>query len=323
MKILINGAATISEIPGLEDAEKYADLLFADNEQRLSEQLPDADILLGWNFRGRVLENHWGRAERLKWIHWCGAGVDAVLFDGLVNSDVVLTNSRGIFDLPMAEYVLGYMLSETKQFPASAAAQSEKRWEYRVSPRLAGQTVVIFGVGSIGRTVARLLKSVGLRVIGVGRRKRSGDGVFECIESEASSVKVIKWADWIIGVLPSTVETNDYFDSAIFQWMKPTARFVNIGRGSAVDEPALIKSLENHTIAGAMLDVFKQEPLAEDSPLWTTENLVISPHISGDYNEYQKDIVALFLENLKCYRESKPLKNIVDKKLGFVRSEPV
>jgi phosphoglycerate dehydrogenase-like enzyme len=321
MKILINGAAHISEIPGLEDAEINAELLFAADELQLGKLLPDAEILLGWNFRGRELESYWSQARKLQWIHWCGAGVDAVLFDGLANSEVTLTNSRGIFDLAMAEYVLGYILSETKQFPASAAAQAERRWDYKISPRLAGQTAVIFGVGSIGRAVAALLKAAGLRVIGVGRSKRGGDGVFECIESQSSSGEVIKQADWIIGVLPSTGDTMDFFDSEIFQSMKPTARFINIGRGTAVDESALIESLAHHRIAGAMLDVFKQEPLPEDSPIWTTENLVVSPHISGDYNEYPSDIVALFLDNLECYMEGNPLKNIVDKKLGFVRTD--
>ncbi len=321
MKILVNGASQVSDTPGLEKASEIASLSFASDEQQLHDQLPETEVLLGFNYRGKELQNQWDRAKKLKWIHWCGAGVDAVMFDGLKNSDVTLTNARGIFDQPMAEYVLGYMLAETKQFAKTMQAQSNRRWDYKISPQLSGQTAIIFGVGSIGRVIAGLLQAVGVRVIGVGRNERNNDSVFGKVESLDAAMGLVERVDWVIGVLPSTDDTSDFFSREMFEAMNPSARFINVGRGTAVDESALIEALASHQIAGAMLDVFKQEPLPEDSGLWDAENLFISPHISGDYDEFQQDMIAQFLNNLGRYTTGRPLQNVVDKKLGFVMSD--
>ena len=132
----------------------------------------------------------------------------------------------------------------------------------------------------------------------------------------------MKWpadADWVIGVLPGTEETRAFFDAGFFAAMKPTARFINIGRGMSVDEPALLDALQSGGIAGAGLDVFATEPLPDDDPLWSAPNLIVSPHISGDYLEYQQDLVAQFLGNVDRYLSGEPLINVVDKAAGYVR----
>jgi phosphoglycerate dehydrogenase-like enzyme len=318
MKILVNGAAKLSVIPGLEVVTSYAQVAFAPDEVHLANELPDAEILLGWDFRGRELSRQWQHAHRLKWIHWCGAGVDAVLFDELIQSDVILTNAQGLFDRAMAEYVLGYMLMATKQFIASWECQKDRHWQYRLPPMLCGQRAVIVGVGSIGREIATLLKAVGVQVTGVGRRARMGDPVFERIDAPSNMLQAVSEADWVIGVLPATPSTENVFNQLVFDAMAPTARFVNVGRGSAVDEPALLGALETGEIAGAMLDVFRQEPLPASDPLWQAPHLVISPHISGDYTGFHRDIVRQFVDNLTHYRSGAELFNVVDKRLGFV-----
>ncbi len=318
LKIVIQGASSLDDVPGIAAvAERYRFACAPDNAS-LGAELPEAEVLLGWNFRGRELSDNWTRATDLKWIHWGGAGVDAALFPELIDSDVVLTNSRGLFDRPMAEYTLGYMLSEIKLLPETLHLQHEKRWQHRYSAKLAGQSAVIYGVGSIGREIARLLRAVGVEVRGVGRRARSGDPDFGTVYGPDDKLNALAGADWAIGILPGTPTTVDYFDAAFFAAMPPQARFINLGRGTAVIEDDLVAALEASAIAGALLDVFRDEPLPSESPLWSVRNLTVSPHLSGDYAGYPADIAQLFFDNLERYAAGRPLLNVVDKQLGFV-----
>ena len=318
MKLLVNGATSADELPGFDVLKIPGEVCFAPDQPSLQQHLPGTDVLLGWNFRGRQLQDSWSAVDSLKWIHWCGAGVDAVLFPELANSDVVLTNSRGIFDTAMAEYVLGYMLYEVKKFPATLAAQKEKRWDYKMTRKLAGQTAAIVGVGSIGREVARLLQAVGVNTIGVGRSERDNDALFGRIRSVSDVHDIVADVDWVVGVLPSTAKSDGIFDAEFFSAMNSSARYINIGRGRAQDETALVAALEKGSIAGAMIDVFCEEPLPTESPLWNAPNLFVSPHMSGDFAEFEEDLVKLFLKNMQHYVDGYSLLNVVDKRLGFV-----
>ena len=320
MKIVVHGAAGLDDVPGLQEAGIDAEIAFAPDEESLGAQLPGAEILFGWDFRGRDLVSQWHRADGLKWIQWCGAGVDAVLFPELAASATILTNARGIYDRAMAEYVLCYMLSEVKDFRTTWTCQAERNWNYRKTAKLAGSQAAIFGVGGIGREMAGLLKAVGVEVTGVGRNARDGDPLFGAVHGQSDAHAVAARADWVIGILPGTEQTRDYFTEDFLAAMKPTARFINIGRGNALDEAALVAALETGSIAGAMLDVFLTEPLPPDSPLWSAPNLVVSPHMSGDHTDCDADVLALFLENFRRYTAGDELINVVDKKLGFVRS---
>ena len=317
-RVLIQGAATASDVPGIDSLSDRVDLVFAPDEESLARELPGCEILLGWNFRGRELAQQWQHAVDVRWIHWCGAGVDAVLFEGLKNSDVVLTNARGIFDRAMAEYVLGYMLAEVKDFRTTLQNQADHQWNYRTTGKLSGNHVLVFGVGSIGREIARVLHAIGLSVSGVGRTERNDDPDFVKVYASSSVDDAIQGADWVIGILPSTPSTERCFDSTFFTKMNSHARFINIGRGKAVVEADLLSALRNQSIAGAMLDVFDNEPLDSNDSLWDAPNLFISPHISGDYHGHTGDLVSLFKQNLDNYLAGNNLQNIVDKNLGFV-----
>ena len=319
VKIVVNGASQLDDVPGLSELDGAHNLVAAGDEAALAAALPGTEVLLGWNFRGRDLENCWAHADTLKWIHWCGAGVDAVLFPELTESDVVLTNARGLFDRAMAEYVLGLMLAHAKGFDELYASRAKRAWYYRMTECIAGTRAVIFGVGSIGREVASVLRGVGIEVTGIGRSARSGVPVFGKVHAADDAGSLLAAADWVIGVLPDTAETHGYFDAAFFARMKPTARFYNIGRGTAVDEAALIAALEARTIAGAGLDVFANEPLAQDDPLWAAPNLIISPHISGDFIGHREAMVEQFIGNLERYLRGGDLFNVVDKQAGYVR----
>lgn len=320
MKVVILGASSPEDVPGLETIADSLELAFAPDSASLGVELPGSEILLGWDFKGGEVVQQWHRAQDLKWIHWCGAGVDALMFDGLRKSEVILTNAGGIFDRAMAEYVLGYMLIETKGFMTARKDQREHNWNPRQVVKLQGDSVLIFGSGSIGREMARLLKSIGLKVSGVGRSERENDPDFDRIYASSDIDKVLSKSDWVVGVLPSTTATARYFDSAFFGKMNNGARFINVGRGNAVVEEDLLKALEGNVIAGAMLDVFNTEPMGKHDPLWDAPNLLVSPHISGDYQGYEEDIVNRFKDNLGRYMSDQPLRSIVDKVLGFVPS---
>ncbi len=321
MKVVILGASSPEDVPGIETIADTVELAFAPDETSLGIELPGSEILLGWDFQGGEVIHQWHSAQDLKWIHWCGAGVDAVLFDDLRKSDVILTNAGGIFDRAMAEYVLGYMLIETKGFMIARKDQHEHRWNPRPVMKLQGDSVLIFGSGSIGREMARLLRSNGLKVSGVGRSERQNDPDFDRIYASSDIGEVLSNTNWVIGVLPSTAETTGYFDADFFAGMNSGARFINLGRGSAVVEQDLLQALEASIISGAMLDVFNTEPMEEDDPLWDAPNLFVSPHISGDYQGYDEDIVNQFKANLDRYMNDQPLLSIVDKVLGFVPSK--
>ncbi len=321
MKIVINGPTTPDEVPGLIAIASETDLVCAPDEERLAEALLGADILLGWNFQSRDMRDLWHKANNLKWIHWCGAAVDRVMSPELRASEITLTNARGIFDSVMAEYVLGYMLSELKLFRETWRLQDQKHWQTRLTGKLAGSQAVIFGVGSIGRETARLLRSVGVKVSGVGRRARENDPDFGTIFGPDRALEAIEDADWVIGLLPLTEETTLYYGTKFFDAMKQEARFMNLGRGESVDESAIIECLEQGKIAGAMLDVFHNEPLDQNRPIWEAPNIVISPHTSSYYAEYEEDMANQFLNNFARFKKQEPLENVVDKSVGFVPSK--
>ncbi|MEM7196243.1 MAG: D-2-hydroxyacid dehydrogenase [Pseudomonadota bacterium] len=317
MKIVINGADSAGDVPCSDLIPSSFQAVYVNSENALAAALPGAEVLVGWAFADRSLENCFRHADRLKWVHCCSAGVDAVMFPALQESDVIVTNSRGLFDKPMAEYLLGYMLGQNKKFNDTRTGQVSKNWAYQETISLQGQTAVIFGVGSIGREFARYLKFMGVGVSGVGRRYRENDPDFGTIFGAESRLEVIKDADWVVAVMPDTPETHDYFDSEFFNAMKVSSRFVNLGRGTAVDETALAVSLNESRIAGALLDVFKSEPLPVDHAFWECKNLMISPHMSGDFQGYREELFKIFIANLERYSGGLPLQNPVDTRVGF------
>lgn len=318
MKIVIGGAAGYDEVPGLHKVAGRYDIAFAPDDVSLKEYLPEAEIFVSWSFRGSGLEKNWALAKRLKWVHWCGAGVRPALFEGLVASDVTLTNARGIFDQAMAEYVLATMLAFGTGLPQMQEEQRARRWTYRQSELIGGTRAVIFGVGSIGQRIAQLLQAVGVAITGVGRTARATSTIFGNVLGRNDRISAIGEADWVIAVMPETSETDGYFGVEEFAAMRPSARFINVGRGNSVDEAALLAALTQNRIAGAALDVFREEPLPRDSQFWSTPNLIVSPHVSGDYKDYERAVCSQFLDNLERYATGATLLNVVDKKAGYV-----
>jgi phosphoglycerate dehydrogenase-like enzyme len=282
----------------------------------------DADALLVWSARGGYLSRHWSEFTRLRWVQVGSAGVDRVLFPELVASNVTLTNSRHIFDEALAEYAIALMLALSKDLQTTVRHQLEHRWVQRESDTLSGKSAVLVGVGPIARRTAQLAKAFGMSVRGVGRTARSGDPDFGDVAGPDGVHALFAEADYVVMVLPSTPETVGMIDAAAIAALKPTARLVNLGRGVTLDQDALATALREGRLAGAALDVMTPEPLPGDSPLWDIPNLIISPHMSGDRTGWKEDIARLFLTNLDRFRSGQPLLNVIDKQLGYGRSEP-
>ena len=315
--IAIQGASAADEVPGIETLAGEAELRFAPDTESLRRALDGAEVLFGWDCNADNLREAWDRTAALRWIHWAGAGVDGLPYPDLVANDVVLTNARGIFDRAMAEYTLGLIIAFAKRFPETMNSQAARRWDHKFNERIEGKHALVVGVGSIGREIARLLRAAGMTVDGIGRSARAGDHDFGAIHAFDDLNGVLGDADYVIAIMPSTDATRGAFGVAQFAAMKPTARFFNLGRGASVDEAALVAALEAGEIAGAGLDVFATEPLPADSPLWTRTDVIVSPHMSGDYYGWDADAVTQFVDNFRRYRADEPLRNIIDKEQGF------
>ncbi|RSN44620.1 hydroxyacid dehydrogenase [Amycolatopsis sp. WAC 04197] len=287
----------------------------------LADALSGADAFFVYDFLSTAVPGAWHAADRLRWLHIASAGVDPVLFPGLQESDVVLTNSRGVFDGAIAEYVLGVVLAFAKDFARSWDLQKQRQWKHRESERISGRRVLVVGTGPIGRSIARMLRAAGMSVAGVGRRPREGDPDFGDVYASSELSRHLPGADYVVAVAPLTEQTKGMFDAEAFAAMKPGSRFVNVGRGELVVTSDLIAALRDGSLGGAALDVFDTEPLPVDSPLWTMENVLISPHMSGDFVGWRNTLVEVFADNFRRWRAGEPLRNVVDKQLGYVPSE--
>jgi phosphoglycerate dehydrogenase-like enzyme len=287
-------------------------------EKELAEALPGTEILFLWDPWPDAVANAWPRADSLRWVHAASAGVDRLLFPGLVASDVRLTNSRGVFDEPIAEYVLGLVLAFAKDLPTTLRLQERREWRHRETERLAGARALVIGPGPIGRAIGRRLSSMGMTVEGLGRSARPSDPDLGRVRPMAELHAALAEADYVVLAAPLTDETRGMIDAAALARMRPTARLINIGRGRLVAEDDLIDALRANLIAGAALDVFAAEPLAESSPLWELPNVIVSPHMAGDAGGWREELVDLFVDNLARYREGRPLRNVVDKQRGYV-----
>lgn len=287
----------------------------------LGHALTGADVLFLWDFFSGALRDAWPHADRLRWVHIAAAGVDTLLFDELRDSDVVVTNARGAFDDPIAEFALASVLAHAKQLHRSRDLQREHVWQHRETHMVRGQRAVIVGTGAIGRATARLLTAVGMEVYGAGRTARPHDADFGHVVASAELADQVGDADHVIVTAPLTKETRALVDGRVLTAMKPTAHLVNVARGPVVDEAALVAALREGAIAGASLDVFDTEPLPEDSPLWDMPNVAVSAHMSGDVVGWRATLARQFLDNVRRYLDGADpatLVNVVDRRLGFV-----
>jgi phosphoglycerate dehydrogenase-like enzyme len=276
-------------------------------------------VLLLGAVRASVLDHIVERSSRLRWIHSASAGVDRVATPLVRDRGLIVTNARGVFSRPIAEYVVMMSLAIARRLPQLLELQRERTWQPLRGRELAELTIGIVGYGSIGVEVARLLAPFGCRILATRRHPERGPGDATNIEIHPLDEleQVLRESDIVVVAAPLTDETAGLIGAEQLSQMREDGWLINIARGRLIDELALRRALEAGWIGGAVLDVFSEEPLSPDSPLYGTPNLVITPHTSWASDRVIERSVELFVDNLRRDRSGDPLRNLVDLEAGY------
>jgi D-2-hydroxyacid dehydrogenase (NADP+) len=261
--------------------------------------IADADVLIAYHLPDAVI----AAGRKVKWIQSIGTGVDGFVTRPSLRPDVLLTRMHGIQAEPGAEAALGSMFALARQLPAMLHNQQRHFWDRdtRASARLlGGRTVTIVGIGAIGEALARKCASLDMTVEGVSDGRQAVAG-FRRIYPRAALVEAARQADFLVLLAPLTAATRHLINGTVFRAMKPGSYFINIARGGIVDENALVAALSDGQIAGAALDVFVEEPLPPDHPLWSFPNVIITPHAAGMHVDYVADLMPTLEHNIRCF----------------------
>lgn len=340
LRVVIATPQTVADVDHLRSIEPRLDVVFepdllpepgldaagigsgklartAEQQRRYDEMVDSAEVLFGVpDGSGRALGRTVAANPQLRWVHTIPAGggqqVRAAQLDVEALSRVVFTTSAGIHAAPLAEFALLGVLAGFKHVAWMVQSHTARSWEPpRYVEMVQGSTVVVVGLGSIGRACAERLAGLGATIIGVHRREVDAPGV-DRIVPVGRMAEALAVADAVVLALPGTDQTEGMFDVAAFDALKPGAVFVNVGRGSTVDESALIEALRSGRVGYAALDVTAVEPLPDDSPFWAEQNLLLSPHTMARTRDEPRRIVELFAENARRYLDGEPLLNVVD-----------
>ncbi len=290
------------------------------NYDRVPEEIPDADVFIGWSLRPEQFVT----AKKLKWIHSPAAAVHQLMFPELIRSSVVVTNSTGVHGPVVAEHAIAVLLALAKRLPQAMRYQAKKvwaqelLWNERPRPReVAGETVVVIGMGGIGREFTVRAKAMGMKVLAVRENPAKGPDGADAVYGPSQIDEVLPRADYVLLCTPVTPATTGIINKDRLKKMKPEAYVINVGRGPLIDEAALVEALGNRRIAGAALDVFEEEPLPPDSPFWSLDNVLITPHTAAVTERLWERHYQLIVENLKRFLAGQPLLNQVDKGRGY------
>ncbi|ASK34996.1 D-2-hydroxyacid dehydrogenase [Alloalcanivorax mobilis] len=311
-------AADEPDLPGLEALRPLARVHQQRGDDGLAERLADTDILVVTDFRTDTLEAAWPSPCPIRWVHATSAGVDALMIAPIRDGDLLVTNAAGVFDRGIAEYVLGAVLLFAKDTLTNLALQRQHRWRHRETRLARDQQALVVGAGSIGREVASVLGAIGMPVIGTARRARQ-DRAFRRVHRQEDLPALLGDADYVIITAPLTDATQGLFDRRHFRLMKPGAVLINVGRGAIVRTDALLEALDSGRLAGAALDVFEQEPLPAEHPLWRYPNVMLSAHMAGDFVGWRRALGEQFVDNFQRWRQGRPLANPVDTRRGYGR----
>ena len=309
--------ARIEAVDGVRCARIAADgRIHGDADESVFDE---AEILLVGAVPATVLDHVVGRAPRLRWIHSASAGVDRVSTAAVRERRLVVTNARGVFSRPIAEYVVMMSLAISRRLPQLLELQRERTWQPLRGREMSELTVGIVGFGSIGEEVARLLAPFGCRILATRRHPDRGSGDSRAIELFGLDDldQVLRASDIVVVAAPLTDETAGMIGAEQLAEMREDAWLINIARGRLIDELALRRALESGWIGGAVLDVFGEEPLSPESPLYRTPNVIITPHTSWASDRVIERTVDLFIDNLRRDRSGEPLRNVVDLDAGY------
>lgn len=283
------------------------------------ESLEKAQVLVtyGEDLTSEIVK----KMSSLQWIQVLSAGLELMPFDSLIERQVVMANARGIHQIPMAEYTMGMILQLARQGFEFYDLQKKSQWDRSLRVDEAyGKTLGILGIGAIGTEIAKRAKAFGMNVLGLRRSEVSQNSTMEYVDEIVSlenKEKLFRESDYIVVLLPITAETTHFVGAEELSMMKSSAYLINIARGQVIDEEALLIALQDKKIAGAVLDVFKEEPLPSTHPFWQLKNLIITPHTSGRSPYYMQRALEIFHENLNKYPEVEDMKNVIKMEQGY------
>ena len=299
----------------LESVSPRAVAVAAHSDGALLREIADAEVVFGRLPRAPFL-----KAGRLRWVQSIGVGFETMLYPEMIESGVVITNTAGAFDAAMAESALAFMLAHARGLMHFERERKDRTWNQHrdMVSQIDGKTACVLGLGSIGRSIAIRLHALGLTVTAVDAQAETPPSGVRRLYRPDEMLNALADADYVVVALPQTESTQGIIDAACFNRMKETAFLVNIARGPIVNESDLIRALQEKRIAGAGLDVFKEEPLPDASPLWDMPNVVFAPHSGGYSPEGRENVLRVFKENLRRYLSREPLLNVVDKEKGYL-----
>jgi phosphoglycerate dehydrogenase-like enzyme len=281
-------------------------------DQPSETQAAQTEALLAWGAPPGLLP----RMSNLRWAQALTAGVEGWLGLPDLPPNLTLTCARGTHRESMPENILGALFYLTKPYAAAVADQKQSKWTRRVATPLTGQTLGILGLGAVGQDVARIAAAIGMKVIGTKRNPSPLQNVAEVLPPEQTN-DVLERSDFVVLLLPATPQTENFIDAERLSHMKPSAWLLNFGRGALIDDAALIAMAGAKQIGGAILDVFRQEPLPASHPFWTAEGIIVLPHIGGGHPKRDEVVARLFVDNLGRFLDGKPLRETVDRAAGY------
>ena len=293
-------------------ADRVAIDILPRKEKPTAEQLARTEALMAGGVPPGLLPT----MPRLRWAQAMSAGVEQWLALPDLPARLTLTCARGTHTESMPENIIGALFHVAKPYQVAVENQKQSKWVHTVAQPLTGKTLGILGLGAIGQEVARIASALSMRVIGTKRRTTAMPNVAEVLPPERTDA-VLAQSDFVLLLLPATPETDNFIDDRRLANMKRTAWLLNFGRGHIIKDDDLIAAVKQKQIAGALLDVFRQEPLPAEHPFWTTEGIIVLPHIGGPHPQRDSFVARLFVENLRRFLDGEPLKEVVDRAAGY------
>jgi phosphoglycerate dehydrogenase-like enzyme len=306
-------------IARITDATPGSRIITVSLEGLADGDLSDVEVLLRGPMPQTIFDRLLGRCPRLMWVHSATAGVERVLTPTALERGIAITNARGVFSDPIAEYVLMMILTISRRLPQLLELQRERTWQPLEGREMADITVGVVGLGSIGRRVAELALTFGSRVIATRRQPGMPEGLNGRIEvlPPEQLAELMSGSDFVVLALPLTSGTEGMFDASLLDHAKPGSWLINVARGALVDDRALLRAVRDGPLGGAVLDAFRDEPLPPDSPLYSSPNIIVTPHTSWSSGRVLDRSIGLFCENLERFRKGEPLLNLVDPRAGY------
>ncbi len=303
--VTADGGPRLVEV--LRDRRSPLDVMYAEDDAAMLEVAPDVEIVVTSRLPDDLLE----AAPELEWVQALSAGTDFYDYPVLEERGVMLTSVSGVHAKPIGQQVLAYLLFFERRFDRAVAQQARREWDPYFARELGDRTIGIVGVGAIGSQVAEYCDSFGATVLGVKRDPSEAPAAVDEIYGPSRLGAVLKASEYLVLSCPLTDETRGMIDADALAALPDDAVLVNVGRGEVVDQDALVAALENGTLGGAALDVFEDEPLPDESPLWGRDDVLITPHMAGSTPHYWERAADIFLDNLDRYRAGEALRNRV------------